>query len=66
LVAGKKRVPKPAAGKTALRTLRTGAEFGDDCESFVVISFRARSMERGLAAFLSHSSRVAMDLSIRA
>jgi hypothetical protein len=66
LVAGKKRVPKPAAGKTAFLTLRAGAEFGDDCESFVVISFSASSTGRGLAAFLSHSRRVAIDLSIRA
>jgi len=39
LVAGRNRVPKPAAGKTAFLTLRAEVEFGDDCESLVVISF---------------------------
>src|SRR5271156_1284665 len=41
LVAGKKRVPRPAAGRTALRTLRTGGAVGGGvCDVGVVKDFR--------------------------
>jgi hypothetical protein len=38
-VAGKKRVPRPAAGRTALRTFRTGAVSDEELNELGAIIF---------------------------
>src|SRR5258708_28867194 len=63
-VAGKKRVPRPAAGKTALRTLGWAADFCEDCLESVVM-FDVCDPEKTGFGLLKHSSRRAGSLSTK-
>src|SRR5229473_6480733 len=64
LVAGKKRVPRPAAGKTALRTFCWAADFCVDCLESVVM-FDVCDPEKTEFGLLKHSSRRAGSLSTK-
>src|SRR5215469_2993663 len=64
LVAGKKRVPSPAAGRTALRTLGWLAEFSGDFVESVVMFAKVVSFVQKLG-LLQHSSRDTGVLSMK-